>query len=67
MPTTNADLSKEGCSCQFLQAGLLTRGSQRISRLPGSLQTQWQLWEPLPTYSGRTVRDLHPVPFSPPL
>jgi len=46
------------------QAGLLTRDSQHISRLPGHFFNPVVFREPLPTYSGQTVRDFHPVPFS---
>lgn len=50
----------------FDQAGILTYGSQRISRLPGFINPV-AFWEPLPTYSGQTVRDSHPVPILTPL
>ncbi len=62
--TNSPDLSTEG-GTKIDQAGLLTRGSQHISHLPGYFINPVAFREPLPTHSGQTVRDLHPIPFSP--
>ena len=56
---------REGCPIQAFQAGLLTCASPVMHNLPDHSAVEFLLVHNLHAYSGGTVRDFHPVPYSP--